>query len=149
MASIVGYNEPPVCVLPGICYQIVLFFMLFSCIWQPYSLICDLQVIGEAIGAYPKEQRINWVRAWPGQTVLCVSQVYWTQHIHEAIATGPQVKPSPTLNPIQTNIITVAETLADITYPDVARSSLFMCYFFVLAVISTTIFPLSRLFSSA
>uniref|UniRef100_A0A7N8WYZ8 Dynein, axonemal, heavy chain 7 n=1 Tax=Mastacembelus armatus TaxID=205130 RepID=A0A7N8WYZ8_9TELE len=43
------------------------------------------KVIGEAIKAYPTELRINWVRAWPGQTVLCVSQVYWTKYIHEAL----------------------------------------------------------------
>ncbi|XP_026231920.1 dynein heavy chain 7, axonemal isoform X2 [Anabas testudineus] len=46
------------------------------------------KVIGEAIQAYPNEMRINWVRAWPGQTVLCVSQVYWTKYIHEAISSG-------------------------------------------------------------
>ncbi|XP_029937135.1 dynein heavy chain 7, axonemal [Myripristis murdjan] len=46
------------------------------------------KIIGEAIEAYPKDLRINWVRAWPGQIVLCVSQVYWTKDIHEAISSG-------------------------------------------------------------
>uniref|UniRef100_A0A7N8YL38 Dynein, axonemal, heavy chain 7 n=1 Tax=Mastacembelus armatus TaxID=205130 RepID=A0A7N8YL38_9TELE len=49
------------------------------------------KVIGEAIKAYPTELRINWVRAWPGQTVLCVSQVYWTKYIHEAINLGQKI----------------------------------------------------------
>uniref|UniRef100_A0AAQ5XFX9 EF-hand domain-containing protein n=1 Tax=Amphiprion ocellaris TaxID=80972 RepID=A0AAQ5XFX9_AMPOC len=49
------------------------------------------KVIGHAIEAYPNELRINWVRAWPGQTVLCVSQVYWTKNIHEAFSSGQKV----------------------------------------------------------
>ena len=45
-----------------------------------------LAVIGGLrVKAYTQEQREQWVQNWPGQVVLCVSQIYWTSHVHEAL----------------------------------------------------------------
>ena len=45
-------------------------------------------MISEALEAYPKRPRIEWVREWPGQAVLAVTQKFWTAFIHEAINKG-------------------------------------------------------------
>ena len=38
-----------------------------------------------AIQDYSTKERTVWVLEWPGQTVLCVNQLYWTQQIEEAM----------------------------------------------------------------
>ena len=42
------------------------------------------------VQAYLTVPRLQWVVSWPGQVVLCVSQIYWTAEVHEAIRSGPQ-----------------------------------------------------------
>lgn len=42
------------------------------------------QVSG-AINAYPSKPRTSWVLDWPGQTVLCVGQLFWTLQIERAM----------------------------------------------------------------
>uniref|UniRef100_A0A8C2U835 Dynein axonemal heavy chain 3 n=1 Tax=Coturnix japonica TaxID=93934 RepID=A0A8C2U835_COTJA len=46
------------------------------------------QVIQDGIGGYVKVPRKAWVLQWPGQVVICVSTIYWTEAVSEAITKG-------------------------------------------------------------
>ncbi|GIY63283.1 dynein heavy chain 3, axonemal [Caerostris darwini] len=42
-------------------------------------------VIGKSIESYPTIPRTEYVLEWPGQVVICVSSVFWTAEVSEAI----------------------------------------------------------------
>ncbi|XP_074137054.1 dynein axonemal heavy chain 3 isoform X2 [Sminthopsis crassicaudata] len=43
------------------------------------------EVLKKGIDAYAEVPRKQWVLEWPGQVVICVSSVYWTKEVSEAI----------------------------------------------------------------
>nr|KAF6294777.1 hypothetical protein mPipKuh1_003914 [Pipistrellus kuhlii] len=43
------------------------------------------EVIRLGIEAYVKVSRDQWVLQWPGQVVICVSSIFWTQEVSEAL----------------------------------------------------------------
>lgn len=42
-------------------------------------------VIKNSIFAYEKTPRKAWVLKWPGQVILCVSSIYWTTEVTDAV----------------------------------------------------------------
>lgn len=40
----------------------------------------------QALIEYPKTLRTEWSKMWPGQIVLAVSQIFWTEEVEAAIA---------------------------------------------------------------
>ncbi|XP_072275027.1 dynein axonemal heavy chain 3 [Pyxicephalus adspersus] len=46
------------------------------------------QVIQSGIEGYVEVPRRQWVLQWPGQVVICVSSIYWTKEVSEAITEG-------------------------------------------------------------
>ena len=55
---------------------------------QDVMLVSIRDIIEKAIEAYAVTRRKDWVKEWPGQVVICVGQVYWTNEVHEAIRSG-------------------------------------------------------------
>ena len=57
---------------------------------QNVMLMSMRDVVEAARNAYATDPRDDWVQEWPGQVVLCVSQIYWTSEVHEALKEGTQ-----------------------------------------------------------
>ncbi|KER25823.1 hypothetical protein T265_06797 [Opisthorchis viverrini] len=57
---------------------------------QESMLLSVRDVIAAAREAYDIENREDWVCSWPGQVVLCVSQIFWTLDVHEYLRYGVQ-----------------------------------------------------------
>ncbi|XP_062316503.1 dynein axonemal heavy chain 12 [Osmerus eperlanus] len=47
-------------------------------------------VVARSRVAYGETPRKQWVKDWPGQVVLCTSQIFWTLEVHEAIRGGKE-----------------------------------------------------------
>jgi dynein heavy chain len=51
-------------------------------------LVSVRHTVQNALKAYPSKPREEWVLDWPGQVVLCVGQIFWTQMVEAAISKG-------------------------------------------------------------
>ena len=50
------------------------------------QMIASLKTLAkQALDAYPKTQRTEWSKQFPGQIVLQISQIYWTTEVEQAI----------------------------------------------------------------
>ncbi|VVC44482.1 Dynein heavy chain, domain-2,Dynein heavy chain domain,Dynein heavy chain, P-loop containing D4 domain,P- [Cinara cedri] len=54
---------------------------------EEQMVISIRKLIENAYCEYPTEERKTWVQKWPGQCVLCVSQMFWTAEVHNVFMT--------------------------------------------------------------
>jgi dynein heavy chain len=47
-----------------------------------------IDVVTASKDAHFHTPRADWVLKWPGQVVLCVSRIYWTQGVHRALSSA-------------------------------------------------------------
>ena len=59
-------------------------------------------VIRQSVNAYAETPRRQWVIEWPGQVAICVSCIYWTTEVNEAISLPRGLQVSSTHQPIAT-----------------------------------------------
>jgi dynein heavy chain len=52
---------------------------------EDQMLLSIRMIIKEALHAYETRDRKQWLLEWPGQIVICASQVYWTKEVEESI----------------------------------------------------------------
>uniref|UniRef100_A0A183SIA1 Dynein heavy chain 7, axonemal n=1 Tax=Schistocephalus solidus TaxID=70667 RepID=A0A183SIA1_SCHSO len=57
---------------------------------QDVMLLSIHDVIAAAREAYDSDRRDQWVLEWPGQVVLCVSQIFWTLEVAESLDFGTE-----------------------------------------------------------
>ena len=55
---------------------------------------CLKKICQDSVTAYANEKRTNWVMNWPGQIILAVSQIYWTQGVEDALGQGMRAQNS-------------------------------------------------------
>ena len=49
---------------------------------------CLKKICKDSVDSYATTKRTKWVTEWPGQIILAVSQIYWTEGVENALKQG-------------------------------------------------------------
>eukprot|EP00931_Biecheleriopsis_adriatica_P034701 TRINITY_DN20021_c0_g4_i1.p1 TRINITY_DN20021_c0_g4~~TRINITY_DN20021_c0_g4_i1.p1 ORF type:complete len:4150 (-),score=1074.99 TRINITY_DN20021_c0_g4_i1:152-12580(-) len=55
---------------------------------QSSMIDCLTKVTASSLVAYAQTERTKWVLEWPGQVVICIDNIYWTQEVATSIQKG-------------------------------------------------------------